>query len=149
MGAEAQNDHVYLDTELTEESSGKSAGGVGAVPATISPPPTSKPSKQAKKKQANVKKMKAKEEDTKVLIAEKEEDGEEDKGTQVDGLCEEGLANVERLSTPFYSQFNPELFADSRVAANELFDMMIRPIPVEQFYRSVSQPSRVFNVLCM
>lgn len=140
---------------LTEQSGStllSACGGVEAgSPPSSSPPPKPKPSKAGRKKQggvANTKKVKAK--DKEALVAgNKQEEGEEaamEDGSQVDGVCAEGsntqnndLTSAAGLEVPFYSQFNPELFADSRVAGNELFQMMIRPIPVEQFYRSVSQ----------
>ena len=39
------------------------------------------------------------------------------------------------LDLPFHSQFNPDNHQDSRVAARELFRLLISPLSVEKFYR--------------
>ena len=38
------------------------------------------------------------------------------------------------LDIPFLQQFNPENYHDSRVAAKELFKLLISPVEVDQFY---------------
>eukprot|EP00731_Ephydatia_muelleri_P028308 Em0019g1181a len=137
--------------DLAEQSGSTllSACGVETNSPASSPPPKPKPSKVARKKQgrvANTKKVKPNVEDKEPLMPGKEQEEEAlmEDGSQVDGVSEEGsgmqksdVSSAGGLETPFYSQFNPELFEDSRVAGNELFQMMIRPIPVEQFYSEV------------
>ena len=139
-----------LGEEATKHKDGAAPGSVLGASSTGSLPLKSKqPAKGTKKKQAildKTKKMKAKD----VPVEEGEEEGEAgmEEGSQVDSVDELGqgdefVAESSKVSSigmeePFFSQFNPEQFTDSRVAANELFQAMIRPIPVEQFYRSVS-----------
>lgn len=48
---------------------------------------------------------------------------------------EDGEIGVE---VPFRVQFDPESFEDSRDAANQLFRLVVNPVPVEQFYEYVS-----------
>ena len=147
--------------DLAEQSGSTllSACGVETDSPASSPPPKPKPSKVARKKQGRVattKKVKPNVEEKEPLMPGKEQEEEAlmEDGSQVDGVSEEGsgmqksdVSSAGGLETPFYSQFNPELFEDSRVAGNELFQMMIRPIPVEQFYRSVSRALHAF-MLC-
>ena len=62
-----------------------------------------------------------------------------------------------RLDVPFFSQFKPEDYADSRCAARDLFQMLISPVTHEQFYRFVSLCGEwcftvcacVYNYVCM
>ena len=40
-----------------------------------------------------------------------------------------------RLAVPFFCQFDPDSYKDSRVAGRELFQMVISPMSLERFYR--------------
>ena len=38
------------------------------------------------------------------------------------------------VKVPFYQQFEPDEFEDSRDAAEDLFKLLINPVPIKQFY---------------
>ena len=52
-----------------------------------------------------------------------------------DGSIPSPSTSSSGLGLSFHSQFDPEEHEDSRVAAKELFRLLISPLPVEQFYR--------------
>ena len=54
-----------------------------------------------------------------------------------DGSIPSPTTSPSGLDMPFHSQFDPDQHKDSRVAARELFRLLITPLSVEQFYRYV------------
>ena len=54
-----------------------------------------------------------------------------------DGSIPSPSTSPSGLDIPFHSQFDPDEHKDSRVAARELFRLLITPLSVEQFYRYV------------
>ena len=54
-----------------------------------------------------------------------------------DGSIPSPTTSPSGLDMPFHSQFDPDKHKDSRVAARELFRLLITPLSVEQFYRYV------------
>ena len=52
-----------------------------------------------------------------------------------DGSIPSPSTSPSGLDMPFHSRFDPDEHKDSRVAARELFHLLISPLSVEQFYR--------------